>query len=465
MNLKIKIVLLSLFCVCIAQAYTINELVDSAYAHSGLVKNADLMLDQNRNEYKEIRSNFFPDVDLFANGTHHFRTYDPYQSELNSSSYSSTYESESYSISRRPDVQDQIITSMLDKYSADRSFAPKMGALEFGISIEQPIFQQGKVLTQLKINKVEGSVMVCHWQDMRMQVKASVNLHYYSLLLAREKVNVMKSFLSLNEKKRDITRTLYMLGEVLVLDTLTTYLDIVQAEEELFRVEQNENLAELSLKRLIGADSLDTLPVSGELIPLQYEVSYDSAIALVIAQNKKITHLRGEHDLSSLKTELLKREYLPEVYAGVDLSRLSHFDDRSNIALEPERKIYVEVRYPLFTSGKRHFAVLQAEQQEEIVENNLDEMIQALLNDLEKRWQEMDAEKLRMERNSTARSVAEEAYSIAKLQYSNGDLSLIEFGEYEQRLLTANLNYIESVFRFNCAIVEIRLLTADYLYN
>jgi len=461
MNRFLKIGSIILLLLCRISAYNLTDLIDSAFLHSGFVQNADIMMEKNRNEYKEIRSELFPEINLFANGRHYSQTYDPYQFEPGTPSYTAQYIYESW----LHDPKDLVITNMLDSYSADRSFAPKKGSVELGVSIEQPIFQQGKVFTQLRMNKVVGSVLVCHWQDMRMQVKAAVTRHFYSLLLAREKVRVMNGYVSLNEKKREIVLSLYSSGEVLSLDTLSSFLDIIQAEEQLFGIEQNESLAELSLKRLIGADSLDTLPVEGELLPLEYSVSYDSAVALVVDQNKIITHLRGEQDLAALNTEMEKREYFPEVFAGINLSRLSHFEDRSNFLLEPERQIYLSVRYPLFTSGKRHFSVLQAEQQEEIVDNDLDETIKSLLNDLKKRWQEKNAEELRMERNRAARRVAEEAYSIATLQFSNGDLSLIEYGEYEQRLLSANLNYIESVYRFNCVIIELRLLTADYLYN
>lgn len=461
----VRVSILILFVVNLCSAYTLNELIDAAFRSSGEVQNSDIQAELNKNEYKSIRSLMFPRIYLDADYTYFMKSYDRYADESDFKGYTSTYEDESITIPRYPDKQDLIITDMLDDNLYNRSFAPKKNALELGISIEQPIFKQGKVITALRQNKTAGSVLVCNWQKSHMEVKAMVSRHYFTYLLAYETEQIMNTFLHFREKKHKDALVLFESGEILSLDTIESYLGILELEEQVLASESRVAEAETVLRKTAGLDSVKDFSIQGELDLMKYSLSLDSMKSLMLTENKEFTHLQGELDLAELGIEMEKRNYLPEVFAGLDVKQMTHFNSGDYFNFEPESRFFLGVRYNLFTSGQRHFDVIEAEYKQRMVLNRMHDLERELLLELKSLWDERELVQERIDRANKTITAAEAGMESATELFSSGVITLQKLNIFEEQLLKARLNYLEAVHAYNLIVVDIRLLTADFLYD
>lgn len=459
-----KVALCILINIFLLFGYTLEDLVELAFRESGYVKNSDLSLEESIVKRNILRSSLLPQINIHGRTTHYGKSYDPYSLEGERIGVSNQYVKESREMFRLPDAQDLIITDIADTYTG-RSFAPKENAIDLGLSIEQPLFQQGKILTEMRMNKMESSMLICHWQDEHMRLKSIVSKYYYRYLLMKQKQEIISSFKSFSEKKHELLTLSFNAGECLTIDTLESYLAVSHYEEQLLEAKQELFLAQLALTRLTGIDAGDTLSVSGELTPLFYEIDYDTALNRIVDENKIITQLRGETELAELDIEMTKREYLPEISMGINLNRLSHFNEREYFSLDPERQIYLGMKYNLFSSGKRHFKVRQKQIHKEISQNKLDESIRELQIKLKEIWGVRNVRQKKMERSKSTISAAEEGFRIAKELFENGLIPITRLHEIEKTFLQAKLNYVKHIYNYNCSVIELRLLTADYLYN
>lgn len=459
-----KVILCILINAFLLFGYTLSELVELAFKESGYVKNSDLSLEESIVKRNFLRSTLLPQVNITSRAAHFGKSYDPYSLERDAVDISDQYTARSREIFRIPDPQDLIITDITGDY-ANRSFAPKENAVELGLSIEQPLFQQGKVLTSMRMNKMESSMLICQWQDEHMRLKSIVSKYYYNYLLMKQKQEIISSFKSFSEQKHEILVHSFKAGECLTIDTLESYLSVSHYDEQFLEAEQELFLAQLALTRLTGISDSDTFTVSGELTPLVYNMEFDTALIRIVEQNKVITKLRGETELAELGIEMAKREYLPEVSVGVNFNRLSHFNDHDYFSLEPERQIYLGMTYNLFSSGKRYFNVRQRQINKEMTQNRLDESIRELQIKLKEIWGVRSVRKKKLDRSKSTITAAEEGYRIAKELFENGVIPITRLHEIEETFLQAKLNYVKHIYDYNCSVIELRLLTADYLYN
>lgn len=444
--------------------FTFEELVDSAYKYSGIVQNSTIELDKSYNKTKEIRSSLFPTVSLFGNAGRYFRSYDHYYND-SWLSFVERYKSDGNFGQGFGSTGDLYLSHLLDQSVQNRSFAPKNRYMEFGISINQPILLQGRGVSDIKLSKVESSLLVCHWQEVRMHVKTDIAKLYFAYLRTQNYASLDKKIILSTEEKHRIATASYNNGESLAIDTLSTFLDLAQAQDNLAETERNHRDAEQALKRATGISSEAPFAIDTELSPLTYDIPYEDALQKLTETNKQITTLRGEQDLASLLVERSRKSFLPRMSIGADISRLSDFNEYSAIDLQPERTVHLDFSYDLTTAGKRWFNLLQAKQHEEIVKNSLNDMIRDRTNELKKQWSEWETTKQRLARLEQAIEAAENYTKLSSIQFTNGTLARSKQNEISLKTYELKKSYIDLVCKHNCLVIDIRLLTADYIYN
>lgn len=458
--LSILLTISLLYC----KTYTLDELIDSSMNHSGTIRNSDILLEQSNVYTKQLRSTLLPQVTIFGRGQVYGESYDRYSQEnqeLISESYVKTAEETTGYINEN----DLILANLIDQQNQSFSMAPKNYGVEFGFSIKQPILQQGKVSTDIKISKINSSKTICNWQAARMELKANTTRLFYDLQVMNTRRSVTEAFYRDSEKQHIICRSEFQQGTRLELDTLASYLYVEKVREELEEIIQDQNLSILRLKKATGISDEEDVTIEGELTPVQYLVPYDSAVVHLKQYNKKITILNGEFDQAELQIERARRDYLPSIDAGIDFNYLSHFNDADYFSLEPERQLYLNVKYDLVRSGFRYYQLMMAQQNKEIIENRRKDVIRDLEDELKKYWNKWELLTQRLKRNEIVLSTAKKGISIAQLKYKEGDISFSELAIFNRHFLDAQQTNIDIIYQINMVIIDIRSITADFLYN
>jgi len=444
-----------------AVSYSLEQLVDSSYAFSGDVKNSTITMEQSYNKNKEIRSRLFPKIVVHGNFTRNMRSYNRFSDESDFS-FSSELNG---GFSGGSDWGDRYLASLLDERFDMISFGAKRNSAEIGVSVIQPIFHGANGMIDYKISKVESSLLVCHWQEVRMLVKTAIAKQYYQCQLSLKRSQILEKMNDIAQESHSVVKSSFRAGESLPYDTLISFMESVKAEEALFESRQRNALVLYTLQKESGVKQDSGFSVDDSFPILTYELSYETALDRLNQTNKQITTLRGEHDRSLLMIEKAKQQFRPNLQVGADFLRTSHFTVPGAFSMEPERRVYVDFSYDLLATGTRWFSLAQAKQNEQVVQNRLDDTLRERQLELKRCWEDWVMVKARLDRVHSAMEIGKQGIETALEQYRNGVLLRSSLYEIQRKSLELEMSYLDLIYRNNMAVIEIRLLTADYLYN
>ena len=441
---------------------SLSDIVDSTFHNSGLVSNSNLTLENNKLEYKKVRSELMPQISISGNYRYFGQSYDRYGIESDSNA-TEKYISKSSDISRIPDRQDLIITNIVDQYVFNRPIAPKKNGVEFNLNIYQPIYQQGKVASKLKIIKAVGSRDICDWQLSYMRVKSQVAKEYYNYLLSSKILELYKKELTIKENQHQITKELYVSGNTLETDTMNSYLSLFQAKNKISSLEEKKNNAYIALKKLSGIK--DSLVITDSLTVLYYPISYDSAYNSLLEKNKKITKLNGDIEIAKEAIKIERGNFFPTINAGLNLSRISTFNNSDFFYLAPERSLFFNINYNLISFGKRNAGIKLAENNLTMLENKLEDTKKNVAIEFKAKWSLKNKKESELNNYTLAINNSKKLITISQQLYENGNISLDKLNNIEEQLINLKIDYYKKIYEYNSTIIDIRVLTADYIYE
>jgi outer membrane protein TolC len=80
-------------------------------------------------------------------------------------------------------------------------------------------------------------------------------------------------------------------------------------------------------------------------------------------------------------------------------------------------------------------------------------------------WEDLETSRKRLDQARAVGALAEKAYTISKKAYELGGITLLEFQNSEQQVNNARLALNAAQFGFHSAVVDMRLLMGDYLFD
>ena len=94
------------------------------------------------------------------------------------------------------------------------------------ITVNQPLYAQGKVFYGVKIAKAHQRTLLCkHFQE-KMRIKADVTILFYNALLAQKNVEIAYEGITLAEGTHNLAVVTHSVGNASELDTLNSRLHL-----------------------------------------------------------------------------------------------------------------------------------------------------------------------------------------------------------------------------------------------
>jgi outer membrane protein TolC len=178
--------------------------------------------------------------------------------------------------------------------------------------------------------------------------------------------------------------------------------------------------------------------------------------------------LANEVDLAQLRTKIAKGDYFPTVYGGLSLNRTAQFDEFKNFdgfSFVPDRKLYLGVSYDITTYGQRKLKLKQSEYNLKIAEHNYENKKEQLLIQLKSNFEAINEEYAKVEESKKILDAAQKALVLAQNRFKSGLISQTEIDIFEQRYRQSGLVYLSAVSQYNSALIDLRIMGADYLYE
>lgn len=333
--------------------------------------------------------------------------------------------------------------------------------LSSAITAVQPIFNPTALpaLHQSRIVQQQTSVAA---KAKSIEVLSEVKQTYLRILVLNERIRLKQESIIRNQRVLQDSRLLFLQGKGLRVDTLRAYTSVKNLEPDLIKLSYEAETSKLQLRTLIGIDSLEEIILIDSLtIPLEKSVPVESEVF------EKVKNNNPEYQVVKLQSLVQKQQH--RVAASQKLPVLSLIGqyqvqsqtnrlDYQNAYYPTSSFVGLQLGIPLFTGFATNARIRQAgltKDQAVIQADYSLEKLRARVHQVIARNKET---LLRLDNTSMIQETAKLSYSIIQYRYKNGISPRLELTDAELALSTAQSNYLEAVYDYLTARIELRKL-------
>lgn len=335
-------------------------------------------------------------------------------------------------------------TTQSIKVGSDNSFSG-------GVTAAMPIIN-AQLWTSLKVSALDVELAVEKARSSRLDMVEQVTKAYYSVLLAKESLNVYKRVYDNAVENNKNVRKKYDVGSVSEYDLITSNVSVQNAIPNLFEAENSVTLTLWQLKALLGIDLNRNIDVVGSLMDYEQAMLYGYDLAqLNLDENSTMKQLDLQTEQLKKALKITKLANVPTLsvnaaYLYTALGNDGNFFVRD--AWNPYSYAGVQLNIPIFAGNAKRAATRQArlnlsniELQRENTERQLRVSIVQCVNSMDTSVKQFHAT------NATV-DQAKRGYDIAVKRYEVGSGTLVEIDNSQLALTQAELSRNQSVYNF-----------------
>jgi outer membrane protein TolC len=334
--------------------------------------------------------------------------------------------------------------------------------LSGAITAVQPIFNPAALpaLHQSRIVHQQTSVAA---KAKAIEVLSEVKQTYLRILVLNERIRLKQESITRNQRVLQDSRLLFLQGKGLRVDTLRAYTSVKNLEPDLIKLSYEAETSKLQLRTLIGIDSLEDIVLIDSLtIPLEKNVPVESEVF------EKVKNNNPEYQVVKLQSLVQKQQHrlaasqkLPvlSLIGQYQVQSQTNSLDYQNAYYPTSSFVGLQLGIPLFSGFGNNARIRQAA----LTKDQADIQADYSLEKLRARVHQVIARNketlLRLDNTSMIQETAKLSYSIIQYRYKNGISPRLELTDAELALSTAQSNYLEAVYDYLTARIELRKLT------
>ena len=452
--------------------YTLDRLIDTALVRSKQLASVKREIDKTEAQIREAYGNAMPKISASVNISHAFAQYIPYDfgGSYDSATFVNNMTASYNQASQDPRLSDDerslllklgpsITGVTINQLTGMFDMNLPKNTTAFSLSLNQPIFAQGKVRVGLKIAHSYLATLQCKYDGERRKIIGTVTGVYFGALMARKNVEIQRESVKLARETHRLTKIRYAIGKATEFDTLSSRLRLENALIELEKAQSDCSMAYETLIVQCGlSESTATFTVSGDLPTPEFNLSLDEALAKMHESNDQIAQLAGGEAVQNELVNLARTDYLPLVYAGGSLSRIGQFDDPNSSRWGNDQKVFVGLSWELFSGFTRRHKLRQKAADRDMFLLTKKQAIEGLELATRNAYEKVRVNRKRYLAMSGVITLAEKGYTIAKKSFEIGSGTQIDMQNAEFELNKSRLAGNALLLGYNSALIELKLL-------
>jgi outer membrane protein len=281
----------------------------------------------------------------------------------------------------------------------------------------------------------------------------------YQTMAATEQLTGSSSFMEEQQDKFERTLELFRLGANTHLDTLQSWIDLLNQRNALLEDENNLAIQQASLNELLGLAVDATLrfaPPAQMIDPDSLELK--ELLTRALSENPNLKLLRNDIELQRIRQWQATAAYLPTLAADFSLSASADLDGDESLLNEPKnRNRYVGLRLslPLFQGFNTTYALQAARLEHFRSQENYDQALRKKETELQQGLLELRKLYQQNETNQQqlllSRLTKEKTWEMYRLR----QVTLLEYRSSENQFLQARFNELISRYNF---LIQLALL-------
>lgn len=295
----------------------------------------------------------------------------------------------------------------------------------------------------------------------RLDMVHQVNQAYYTLLLATASREVLSQNYENAKFNADLYEKQFAAGTASEYDVLRSQVQVKNLEPEILQADISIRQASLQLKILMGMDPDTQIAPSVTLKEMQQDMyAYTMGLDTSLADNTSMRSLKLDTDLISQTLSLQKRAFLPTLSATFNLNWISMSNGNAlrNFDFTPYSNVGLTLQIPIFSGGRRHYAVKQAQVQLAEMQFQRENLERSLRAQVDLAIDNINKEVRQISTNAEGVRQAEKAHRIMQKSFEIGAASYLDLRDSELAETTARLAYYQAIYNYLISTSELDLL-------
>ena len=304
----------------------------------------------------------------------------------------------------------------------------------------------------LKISGQSVELAVEKARSSRLEAVTKVKQAYFSVLLAKEVFDVYKSVYENAMENLVQVQRKYDVQKVSELELTRAKANVASAIPNVYNAENSIMLALWQLKAVMGVNLDMNLDIVGNLSDYTEHMFRDihENDDVNLDRNSTMRQLAIQAEQLASTVKMQKYAYLPTLSVSFSYSMNAMTNDFkfSQYKWTPYSYVGLSLNIPIFSGGKRHSDVRQAQIQQESLnisradtERQLRISIRSFLNTMETNMKSYDSAQEAVE-------LAQKAYDISQKSYNVGKSTLTDLHDAELVLTQARLSSSQAIYNF-----------------
>jgi len=326
------------------------------------------------------------------------------------------------------------------------------------VSLLQPLYNAG-ARHELKRRKLLEKQSQLSYQDREVNLIAQVKQNYVQLLVLKERLKLQNESIVRNKRALADAKSLLAQGRGLRVDTLRAYTTIKNLEPDVLRLTYAVQISMQQLNVLLGNEAVKDYALTDSLqLQPSDSIPTETGIFQLSLQNRPDFKLLSLDKEISDKQILLARTARLPIVSFVSQYQLNTQTNQfrfGNAGYPPVFFAGIQFAIPIF-SGMQHVSKIELakieRQQADVTYLNAQQQLKTEVKQVLAGLYEAS------ERIKTQQNVSETAalsYSITKYRYEKGVASRLELIDAEFSLTTAKSNFLEAVYDYLSAKIEL----------
>ena len=329
------------------------------------------------------------------------------------------------------------------------------------VELQQLVFS-GSYLLGLKAAATFTQLSEKQVVQSKIEVAEAVSKAYYSLLINRERLELLNQNFNRIDTVYQQTKALYENGfaEKIDADRLKVALNNIKVEIQNF--ERLIDLSKILLKFQMGLQQEDNLTVSGSIQEL--EIDESAAVVAQINPEQRIEYslLQTQRELNLLQLREYKARYLPTLAAFVNYgANMGSPNAKDLVPFATDRWVSngsfgISLNVPIFDSFQKYHLIQQEKFNLLKTENNILNFTR--LVDLQVSQSQItlqnSVDKLNFQKENM--ELAKEIFRVTKIKYEEGVGSNLEVVEAETAYKEAQTNYYSALYDAMIAKIDLQ---------
>ncbi|MCX7725740.1 MAG: TolC family protein [Chitinispirillaceae bacterium] len=440
-----------------------EELIEEALRNSKELHIISRELDKCELEIQKIYANLLPRISVSASLNHYLNQFIPFilREDIEERFYGTIQENNLFKKVYFKELSSLSYSKQLSYLEIQELFRIPPNSMIAALSITQPLFLQGKIIPNVKIQQAYQAYLLCRYEEEKSRIKSETMKMFYRVLLEQQKVKIKKNALELAEESHRLTKKNFLLGKSRELDTLNS---VLRLENALLDYKNAERERKNACEEIISFCNIpvkaEDFWVEGEFTDPVFFITIDEAIVQLHKGNFQIRRFKGSENIRNEMINLKRLEFLPEIYFGYSGGLIGQFSEISEIGSPrwgSDQKIFIALKWEFF-SGSRMKEVRQQKIEREILYLTQQKIIDSLELCTRIAYEEVMKNVDRFSSVQRIVDAAKKNYEIAKKELSVGTATPFDLQNAELELSKAQLLYTETLYNFHIAAIEFRFL-------